>query len=79
MYKALGKSDLKEQLVHFAPLVKKLAHQMKARLPQSVEVDDLIQAGMIGLLDGLQRFPEHPVTTGRWFDMPDFHSAFPCC
>jgi RNA polymerase sigma factor for flagellar operon FliA len=59
MYKALGKSDLKEQLVHFAPLVKKLAHQMKARLPQSVEVDDLIQAGMIGLLDGLQRFEDN--------------------
>jgi RNA polymerase sigma factor for flagellar operon FliA len=31
---------------------------MKAKLPASVEVDDLIQAGMIGLLDAISRYEE---------------------
>ncbi len=34
-----------------APMVKRIAHHLMARLPASVQVDDLIQAGLIGLLD----------------------------
>jgi len=45
-------------LSQHAPMVKKLAHLMKAKLPPSVEVDDLIQAGMIGLLDAVNRYEE---------------------
>jgi len=45
--------------------VKKLAHQLKAKLPPSVEVDDLIQAGMIGLLDAITRYEE---THGAQFE-----------
>jgi RNA polymerase sigma factor for flagellar operon FliA len=41
------------------PLVKKLAHHMKAKLPPSVEVDDLIQAGMMGLLDAINRYEDN--------------------
>ena len=59
MYNAYGKFDIKHLLAHHAPLVKKLAHQMKGRLPANIEVDDLIQAGMIGLLDALQRFTDN--------------------
>jgi RNA polymerase sigma factor for flagellar operon FliA len=40
-------------------LVKRLAHHMKAKLPPSVEVDDLIQAGMIGLLDAINRYEDN--------------------
>jgi RNA polymerase sigma factor for flagellar operon FliA len=58
MYKADGKADKNQLLNEHAPLVKKLAHQMKAKLPSSVEVDDLIQAGMIGLLDAVNRYEE---------------------
>lgn len=39
-------------------LVKRIAHHMVARLPASVQVDDLIQAGMIGLLEAAGNF-EH--------------------
>jgi len=47
----------KEQFVEkFTPLVKRIAHHMMARLPASVQVDDLIQAGMIGLLDAIKRY-----------------------
>ena len=65
MYTVSGKSDKNQLLEQHAPLVKKLAHQMKAKLPPSVEVDDLIQAGMIGLLDAVNRYEE---THGAQFE-----------
>jgi RNA polymerase sigma factor for flagellar operon FliA len=40
----------------YAPLVKRIASHLMARLPASVQVDDLIQNGMLGLLDALGRF-----------------------
>ncbi len=58
MYNIQGKANKNELLVKHTPLVKKLAHMMMARLPPSVEVDDLIQAGMIGLLDAANRYEE---------------------
>jgi RNA polymerase sigma factor for flagellar operon FliA len=59
MYTVKGKADKNHLLTEHMPLVKRLAHQMKAKLPPSVEVDDLIQAGMIGLLDAIQRYEEN--------------------
>lgn len=58
MYTISGKTDKNALLGAHAPLVKRLAHQMRAKLPPSVEVDDLIQAGMIGLLDAINRYEE---------------------
>jgi len=58
MYNVHGKSNKDHLLSEHAPLVKKLAHMLKAKLPASVEVDDLIQAGMIGLLDAISRYEE---------------------
>jgi RNA polymerase sigma factor for flagellar operon FliA len=49
----LDKSALIKQ---YQPLVRKLAHYMMAKLPPSVEVDDLIQVGLIGLADALSRY-----------------------
>lgn len=39
-----------------APLVKRIAYHLAGRLPASVEVDDLVQAGMIGLLEAAAHF-----------------------
>lgn len=39
-----------------APLVRRIASQVGSRLPASVEVDDLVQEGMLGLLDAAQRW-----------------------
>ncbi len=55
-YTAKGRLDLNEMLRQYSPLVRRLAHQMMAKLPANVEVDDLIQVGMIGLADALSRF-----------------------
>lgn len=49
--------DNKQELVErHAPLVKRIAHHLMARLPASVLVDDLIQAGMVGLLEAARNF-----------------------
>ena len=65
MYTAKGKADKNILLTEHMPLVKRLAHHMKAKLPPSVEVDDLVQAGMIGLLDAINRYEE---THGAQFE-----------
>jgi RNA polymerase sigma factor for flagellar operon FliA len=50
----LQRSD--ELVRNHAPLVKRIAHHLLARLPASVQVDDLIQAGMIGLLEASRKY-----------------------
>ncbi len=39
-----------------APLVKRIAYHLMCRLPPSVQADDLIQAGMIGLLEASRNY-----------------------
>jgi len=56
MYTAKGTLDRDAQLRQYSPLVHRLAHHMIAKLPASVEVDDLIQVGMIGLTEALARY-----------------------
>ena len=56
MYTAKGQLDAGALLKQYSPLVRRLAHQMIAKLPANVELDDLIQVGMIGLSDALSRF-----------------------
>ena len=56
MYTAKGQLDTSAMLKQYGPLVRRLAHQMIAKLPANVEIDDLIQVGMIGLSDALTRF-----------------------
>lgn len=65
MYTVKGKVNKDSLLTEHMPLVKRLAHHMKAKLPPSVEVDDLVQAGMIGLLDAINRYEE---THGAQFE-----------
>lgn len=45
-----------ELVVIHAGLVKKIAHHLKGRLPANVLLDDLIQSGMIGLLEAAKNF-----------------------
>lgn len=40
----------------FAPLVKRIAYHLMAKLPASVQVDDLIQAGLMGLMDAAKNY-----------------------
>jgi RNA polymerase sigma factor for flagellar operon FliA len=56
MYTAKGQLDRNALIKQYQPLVRRLAHHMMAKLPPSVEVDDLIQVGLIGLADALTRY-----------------------
>ncbi|HEX2013210.1 MAG TPA: RNA polymerase sigma factor FliA [Roseateles sp.] len=56
MYTAKGRLDNSSLIKQYSPLVRRLAHQMIAKLPANVEIDDLIQVGLIGLTDALSRF-----------------------
>jgi RNA polymerase sigma factor for flagellar operon FliA len=40
----------------YLPLVKRIAWHLKGRLPDSVLVEDLIQAGVIGLIEAIRNF-----------------------
>ncbi|WP_407656311.1 RNA polymerase sigma factor FliA [Legionella qingyii] len=49
--------QIQETLVKtHALLVKRIAHHLLGRLPQSVQLDDLIQAGMLGLLEATRHY-----------------------
>jgi RNA polymerase sigma factor for flagellar operon FliA len=55
-YTARGQLGRDALLRQYVPLVQRLAHHMIAKLPPNVEVDDLIQVGMIGLAEALSRY-----------------------
>ena len=48
--------DEQDVLVQYAPLVRKIALHLQGKLPASVQLDDLSQAGMIGLLNAIKSF-----------------------
>lgn len=59
LYSNTASNQASEKLVRdHAELVKRIAYHLAGRLPPQVEVDDLIQAGMIGLLEAAQHFTE---------------------
>lgn len=70
LYQALNKRPVefepRDYVRQYTPLVRRIAHQMIARLPANVELDDMIQAGMMGLMDAVSRFE---VTQGTQFEV----------
>ena len=56
MYVGAGNQDKNALAQEFLPMVKRIAYHMMTRLPASVEVDDLIQAGLMGLMDAVNRY-----------------------
>ena len=56
LYASLGGATADDLIAHSAPQVKRIAYHLLARLPASVQVDDLIQAGMLGLLEAARRY-----------------------
>ena len=55
-YRAVQRSASVEVVERHADLVRRIAHHLAARLPPSVEVDDLVQAGMLGLIEAARNF-----------------------
>ncbi len=55
-YAAVQKLDYEGVVEQYTPLVRRIAHHLKGRLPASVQLDDLIQSGMIGLLEAARHY-----------------------
>ena len=45
-----------ERILKYTPLIKYIAHRLVMRLPPHIAVEDLISAGVIGLMDALNKF-----------------------
>lgn len=56
LYATLGGDTADDLVARHAPQIKRIAYHLLARLPASIQVDDLIQAGMLGLLDAARRY-----------------------
>lgn len=55
-YRSAQRSADSEVILRHAELVRRIAHHLAARLPASVDIEDLVQAGMIGLIDAVRHY-----------------------
>ncbi|MGY0614004.1 RNA polymerase sigma factor FliA [Vibrio sp. FJH11] len=56
-YNQHGRFNSQQSFIErYSVLVKRIAHHLLGRLPPSVQVEDLIQAGMIGLIEAQQNY-----------------------
>ncbi|HEY8585920.1 MAG TPA: RNA polymerase sigma factor FliA [Rhodanobacter sp.] len=55
-YLQISRESADQLVQRHAPLVRRIAYHLMGRLPASVDVGDLIQAGMIGLLEAARNF-----------------------
>jgi RNA polymerase sigma factor for flagellar operon FliA len=56
MYTSVQAAGADVHIMQHAPLVKRIAYHLLNRLPDSVQADDLIQAGMLGLLEAIKHY-----------------------
>ncbi len=56
LYRQHAVDPIEARVDEFAPLVKRMAYHLVSKLPASVEVNDLVQAGLIGLMDAARNF-----------------------
>lgn len=56
MYASVQFGTREDQVIQYAPLVKRIAYHLMGKLPDTVLVEDLIQAGMLGLMEALKNF-----------------------
>src|SRR3954468_8023214 len=56
-YKAAPTPQLRNELMeHYLPLVHRAAQRLHAKLPATVQLDDLFSAGVLGLMDAIEAF-----------------------
>ncbi|RMD96193.1 MAG: FliA/WhiG family RNA polymerase sigma factor [Calditrichaeota bacterium] len=75
-YLAGGGPEVREKLLmKYLPLVKYVAGKMMANLPSSVDYDDLVSAGVIGLIGALERFDPKMGNKFETFVLPRIRGA----
>ncbi|MEX1198407.1 MAG: RNA polymerase sigma factor FliA [Pseudohongiellaceae bacterium] len=75
MYTESGKIDQDAFIAQYLPLVRRQALALQVKLPSSIDLDDLIQAGAVGLLDALSRFDSAAGASFRTFATQRIHGA----
>jgi RNA polymerase sigma factor for flagellar operon FliA len=54
--KRLSQNQKDDLIREYAPLIKFVAQKIAVRLPSNIELDDLISAGVIGLMDAIDKY-----------------------
>jgi RNA polymerase sigma factor for flagellar operon FliA len=75
MYTQQGVLDRESVVERYGQMVRRAAAQLAARLPANVDIDDLVQAGMIGLLDAVSRYDAGQGTQFETFAMQRVRGA----
>lgn len=55
-YKQANQQFTDDLIIEHAPMVKRIAYHMRAKLPDNVCFDDMIQAGLVGLLEAAKQY-----------------------
>jgi RNA polymerase sigma factor for flagellar operon FliA len=75
-FRATNDPGLRNRLVlQYAPLVKYVAGRLRTRMPDSVEQDDLVSDGVLGLMDAIERFEPARGLSFQTFAVPRIRGA----
>ena len=59
-YKVIDENEKEELIKSYLPLVKKVVHRLSGRLPKDVDIREMLNSGIIGLVDALEKYdPKH--------------------
>jgi RNA polymerase sigma factor for flagellar operon FliA len=59
-FRAIGEDEREELIRSFLPLVKRVVHRLAGRLPAEVDIKEMLNSGIIGLVDALEKYdPRH--------------------
>lgn len=75
-FRATGDPAMRNRLVlQYAPLVKYVAGRVRTGMPGSVDTDDLVSDGVIGLMDAIERFEPDRGLSFQTFAVPRIRGA----
>ena len=75
-FRATDDPGLRNRLVlQYAPLVKYVAGRLRTRMPDSVDQDDLVSDGVLGLMDAIERFEPARGLSFQTFAVPRIRGA----
>jgi RNA polymerase sigma factor for flagellar operon FliA len=59
-YKSIDDYQKEDLIKSYLPLVKKVVHRLSGRLPKDVDIREMLNSGIIGLVDALEKYdPKH--------------------
>jgi RNA polymerase sigma factor for flagellar operon FliA len=59
-YKSIDDFEKEELIKSYLPLVRKVVHRLSGRLPKDVDIKEMLNSGIIGLVDALEKYdPKH--------------------